>query len=110
MVFLISIPFLDPARVRVATGKHLAELCKDAYPKWVSLCLWFMAELALIGVDIHEVIGSAVATQILSNGVVPIWVGVVITASDCRTSECESESDAQISESESNKTVCFLFF
>lgn len=71
------------ARIGVATGKHLAELCKDEYPKWASLCLWFMAELALIGADIQEVIGSAIAIQILSNGVVPIWVGVVITASDC---------------------------
>ncbi|GJV94461.1 metal transporter Nramp2-like protein [Tanacetum coccineum] len=71
------------ARIGVATGKHLAELCKDAYPKWARLSLWVMAELALIGADIQEVIGSAIAIQILSNGVVPIWVGVVITASDC---------------------------
>lgn len=70
------------ARVGVATGKHLAELCREEYPKWTSLLLWFMAEIALIGADIQEVIGSAIAIQILSNGVVPIWVGVIITASD----------------------------
>ncbi|KAI7756174.1 hypothetical protein M8C21_017448, partial [Ambrosia artemisiifolia] len=71
------------ARVGVATGKHLSELCREEYNKWTGLLLWFMAEVALIGADIQEVIGSAIAIQILSNGVIPIWVGVVITASDC---------------------------
>lgn len=41
-----------------------------------------MAELALIGADIQEVIGSAIAIQILSHGVLPLWAGVLITASD----------------------------
>ncbi|KAL8172044.1 hypothetical protein V2J09_023848 [Rumex salicifolius] len=71
------------ARVGVATGKHLAELCRDEYPGWARILLWIMAELALIGADIQEVIGSAIAIQILSRGVLPLWAGVVITASDC---------------------------
>ncbi|KAK3231271.1 hypothetical protein Dsin_003152 [Dipteronia sinensis] len=71
------------ARIGVATGKHLAELCREEYPNWARLVLWFMAEVALIGADIQEVIGSAIAIQILSNGVLPLWAGVVITASDC---------------------------
>ncbi|KAJ7958225.1 Metal transporter [Quillaja saponaria] len=71
------------ARVGVATGRHLAELCRDEYPTWARLVLWFMAEVALIGADIQEVIGSAIAIQILSRGVLPLWAGVVITASDC---------------------------
>lgn len=70
------------ARAGVATGRHLAELCRDEYPNWARLVLWFMAELALIGADIQEVIGSAIAIQILSNGVLPLWAGVLITASD----------------------------
>ncbi|KAJ7966558.1 Metal transporter [Quillaja saponaria] len=71
------------ARVGVATGRHLAELCREEYPNWARLVLWFMAEVALIGADIQEVIGSAVAIQILSHGVLPLWAGVIITASDC---------------------------
>ncbi|KAG5044972.1 hypothetical protein JHK82_014351 [Glycine max] len=71
------------ARVGVATGRHLAELCRDEYPNWARLVLWFMAELALIGADIQEVIGSAIAIQILSRGFFPLWAGVLITASDC---------------------------
>lgn len=70
------------ARVGVATGRHLAELCRDEYPNWARFVLWFMAELALIGADIQEVIGSAIAIQILSRGVLPLWAGVLITASD----------------------------
>lgn len=71
------------ARVGVATGRHLAELCRDEYPNWARFVLWFMAEVALIGADIQEVIGSAIAIQILSHGVLPLWAGVIITASDC---------------------------
>lgn len=71
------------ARLGVATGRHLAELCREEYPTWAGLLLWLMAELALIGSDIQEVIGSAIAIKILSNGVLPLWAGVVITASDC---------------------------
>ncbi|KAL2346457.1 hypothetical protein Fmac_000457 [Flemingia macrophylla] len=71
------------ARLGVATGRHLAELCRDEYPNWARLVLWFMAEVALIGADIQEVIGSAIAIQILSRGFFPLWAGVLITASDC---------------------------
>ncbi|XP_073279695.1 metal transporter Nramp2-like isoform X2 [Primulina huaijiensis] len=69
-------------RIGVATGRHLAELCREEYPYWAVVLLWFMAELALIGADIQEVIGSAIAIQILSRGVLPLWAGVLITASD----------------------------
>ncbi|CAI9115915.1 OLC1v1016928C1 [Oldenlandia corymbosa var. corymbosa] len=71
------------ARVGVATGKHLAELCREEYPYWAGILLWFMAEVALIGADIQEVIGSAIALKILSRGWLPLWAGVLITASDC---------------------------
>ncbi|WOH10152.1 hypothetical protein DCAR_0729614 [Daucus carota subsp. sativus] len=71
------------ARLGVATGRHLAELCREEYPTWAGMLLWVMAEVALIGSDIQEVIGSAIAIKILSNGVLPLWAGVVITASDC---------------------------
>ncbi|CAN0917974.1 Metal transporter Nramp2 [Linum grandiflorum] len=71
------------ARLGVATGRHLAELCRDEYPNWARMLLWIMAELALIGADIQEVIGSAIAIKILSNGFLPLWAGVVITALDC---------------------------
>ncbi|KAL5993868.1 hypothetical protein ACLOJK_038225 [Asimina triloba] len=71
------------ARLGVATGRHLAEVCREEYSPWARYTLWVMAEVALIGADIQEVIGSAIAIQILSHGVLPIWAGVIITALDC---------------------------
>ncbi|KAG8377510.1 hypothetical protein BUALT_Bualt08G0040400 [Buddleja alternifolia] len=70
-------------RLGVATGRHLAEICREEYPYAAGLMLWFMAELALIAADIQEVIGSAIAIKILSNGVIPLWAGVLITSFDC---------------------------
>lgn len=69
-------------RLGVATGRHLAEMCREEYPYWAGVALWFMAELALVAADIQEVIGSAIAIRILSNGFLPLWAGVVITACD----------------------------
>jgi natural resistance-associated macrophage protein 2 len=70
------------ARLGVATGQHLAELCRDEYPDWARRALWLMAEVAMVGADIQEVIGSAIAIKILSRGYLPLWAGVVITALD----------------------------
>jgi natural resistance-associated macrophage protein 2 len=42
------------ARLGVATGKHLAELCREEYPPWATRALWAMTELALVGADIQE--------------------------------------------------------
>eukprot|EP00252_Welwitschia_mirabilis_P023379 TRINITY_DN6590_c0_g3_i1.p1 TRINITY_DN6590_c0_g3~~TRINITY_DN6590_c0_g3_i1.p1 ORF type:complete len:499 (-),score=38.09 TRINITY_DN6590_c0_g3_i1:446-1942(-) len=71
------------ARLGVATGCHLAELCREEYPRWANYILWIMTELALVGADIQEVIGSAIALKILSQGYIPLWAGVCITACDC---------------------------
>lgn len=70
------------ARIGVATGRHLAEICRNEYPPWARILLWLMAEVALIGADIQEVIGSAIALRILTRGFLPIWVGVIITSFD----------------------------
>lgn len=70
------------ARLGVVTGRHLAELCREEYPRWARMVLWVMAEVTLIAADIQEVIGSAIGIRVLSKGWIPLWVGVVITASD----------------------------
>ncbi|KAJ6805453.1 putative metal transporter Nramp6 [Iris pallida] len=71
------------ARLGVATGRHLAEVCREEYPAWARVALWAMAEVALVGADIQVVIGSAIAIKILSRGALPLWAGVVVTAVDC---------------------------
>jgi natural resistance-associated macrophage protein 2 len=66
-------------RVGVVTQKNLAEQCRAIYPRVPAVVLWIMIEIALIGSDIQEVIGSAIAIQLLSNGAIPLWAGVLIT-------------------------------
>uniref|UniRef100_A0A8I5TVE8 Solute carrier family 11 member 2 n=1 Tax=Pongo abelii TaxID=9601 RepID=A0A8I5TVE8_PONAB len=82
------------ARLGVVTGLHLAEVCHRQYPKALPhgstlfllqvprVILWLMVELAIIGSDMQEVIGSAIAINLLSVGRVPLWGGVLITIAD----------------------------
>ncbi|KAM5180010.1 natural resistance-associated macrophage protein 2 isoform 1-T1 [Mantella aurantiaca] len=70
------------ARLGVVTGLHLAEVCNRQYPKVPRIMLWLMVELAIIGSDMQEVIGSAIALNLLSVGIIPLWGGVLITIVD----------------------------
>lgn len=56
------------SRLGVVSGKHLAEMCYEYYPKIPRLFLWIMIEIAIIGSDMQEVIGTAIAFYLLSNG------------------------------------------
>ena len=69
-------------RLGIVTHKHLAEHCRDVYPTVPRVVIWLMIEAAIIGSDIQEVIGSAIAIQLLTGGVVPLWGGVLITGVD----------------------------
>ena len=57
------------ARLGVVSGKHLAEVCHDKYPAVPRIILWIMVEIAIIGSDMQEVIGTAIALYLLSNKV-----------------------------------------
>ncbi|XP_028430943.1 natural resistance-associated macrophage protein 2-like [Perca flavescens] len=70
------------ARLGVVTGMHLAEVCNRQYPTVPRIILWLMVELAIIGSDIQEVIGCAIAFNLLSVGRIPLWAGVLITITD----------------------------
>eukprot|EP00052_Salpingoeca_macrocollata_P024155 m.215120 g.215120 ORF g.215120 m.215120 type:complete len:555 (+) comp22199_c1_seq7:1534-3198(+) len=70
------------ARLAVVTGLNLAQMCRQQYSKPVRTAVWLMMELAIVAADIQEVIGSAIAIDILSGGRVPLWAGSVITAVD----------------------------
>ncbi|XP_071350991.1 natural resistance-associated macrophage protein 2 isoform X1 [Trachinotus anak] len=70
------------ARLGVVTGMHLAEVCNRQYPTVPRIILWLMVELAIIGSDMQEVIGCAIALNLLSVGRIPLWVGVLITITD----------------------------
>ncbi|XP_011082369.1 metal transporter Nramp6 isoform X5 [Sesamum indicum] len=65
------------ANLGVVTGKHLAEHCRQEYPKIPNFILWILAEIAIVACDIPEVIGTAFALDMLFG--VPLWIGVLIT-------------------------------
>src|SRR3989344_4319081 len=67
-------------KLGIATGKDLAQACHDNYSKPVRLILWFMALIMIIACDLAEVIGSAIALNLLFN--IPLAIGVVIAAAD----------------------------
>ena len=68
------------SKLGIATGRDLAQACRDAYPRPVVLALWVLCELAIAACDLAEVIGTAIALQLLF-GIPLVW-GVVLTAAD----------------------------
>jgi len=68
------------ARLGVATGKDLAQACRDWYPRQLVVPLWLLCEVAIIACDLAEVLGAAVGLKLLFG--VPLLVGVLLTALD----------------------------
>ncbi len=67
-------------KLGIATGRDLAQACRDSYRKPVRIALWVMAQIMIIACDLAEVIGSAIALNLLFH--IPLAIGVVITAAD----------------------------
>ena len=67
-------------KLGIATGRDLAQACRDHYPRPVVWFLWVLCELAIAACDLAEVIGSAIALQLLF-GIPLVW-GCIITAVD----------------------------
>jgi manganese transport protein len=68
------------ARLGFATGRDLAQACRDAYSKPASYVLWVLAEIAICATDVAEVIGTAIGLNLLFG--IPLELGVFITALD----------------------------
>ncbi|WP_312328894.1 Nramp family divalent metal transporter [Stenotrophomonas sp.] len=68
------------ARLGIATGRDLAQSCRDHFSKPVNLCLWLLCELAIVACDLAEVIGTAIALKLLFG--LPLLMGAIITAVD----------------------------
>jgi manganese transport protein len=68
------------ARLGIATGRDLAQACRDSFPRAVGYMLWIACELAIIACDIAEVIGTAIALKLLFG--IPLVGGALITAAD----------------------------
>src|SRR4026207_1556408 len=67
-------------KLGIATGRDLAQACRDHYPRPVVWFLWILCELAIAACDLAEVVGSAIALQLLF-GIPLVW-GCIITAVD----------------------------
>ena len=67
-------------KLGIATGRDLAQACRDHYPAPVVWFQWILCELAIAACDLAEVIGSAIALQLLF-GIPLVW-GCIITAAD----------------------------
>ena len=67
-------------KLGIATGRDLAQICRDKYSKKTAIFLWLMAEIMIAACDLAEVIGSAIALKLLFG--IPILAGVIITAAD----------------------------
>jgi manganese transport protein len=68
------------AKLGIATGRDLAQACREQYSRRVSFMLWIVCEIAIAACDLAEVLGSAVALKLLFG--LPLLAGVLVTAFD----------------------------
>src|SRR5947209_18851268 len=68
------------AKLGIATGRDLAQACRDHYSRPTSIALWVICEIAIAACDLAEVIGSAIALNLLFG--IPLPWGIAITAFD----------------------------
>jgi manganese transport protein len=78
-LFAIVLQYLS-LKLGIVSGMDLAQACKTAFSKPVSFILWILAEIAITATDLAEVIGSAIALNLLFG--IPLTIGVLITAID----------------------------
>jgi manganese transport protein len=65
------------AKLGIATGKSLPEVCRDRYPRWASTALWVTAELAAMATDLAEFLGGAVGFNLLFH--IPLFPAALLT-------------------------------
>src|SRR6476620_903843 len=65
------------ARLGIVSGRDLAQACRESYPRSVSYLLWILCEIAIAACDLAEVIGAAIALNLLFH--IPFLIEVVVT-------------------------------
>jgi len=68
------------AKLGIVTGRDLAQACRETYSRRTSIFLWLVCEIAIAACDLAEVLGSAVALQLLFH--IPLLLGVILTGLD----------------------------
>jgi manganese transport protein len=68
------------ARLGIVSGRDLAQACRETYPRVMNIALWGLCEIAVAACDLAEVLGAAIALNLLFH--IPLLAGVLITAAD----------------------------
>jgi manganese transport protein len=68
------------ARLGIVSGRDLAQACRETYSRRVTICLWILCEVAIVACDLAEVLGAAIALNLLFH--LPLILGVIATAAD----------------------------
>jgi manganese transport protein len=68
------------ARLGIVSGRDLAQACRETYPRPVTIALWVLCEIAIAACDLAEVLGAAIALNLLFH--IPLLIGVLLTAAD----------------------------
>src|SRR3989442_1306023 len=66
------------AKLGIATGLNLAEMCREHFPRPVVLCMWVLAEVVAMATDLAEFLGAAIGFQLLFH--IPLLWGGILTA------------------------------
>jgi manganese transport protein len=66
------------AKLGIATGKNLAEHCRERFPRWMVWSMWVLMELVAMATDLAEFLGAAVALNLLFG--LPLWIAGLLTA------------------------------
>lgn len=70
------------ARLGLVTGFDLAQTVRAEYPRWLTYVIYVQMEIAVIGADIQEVVGTGISINLITSGYVPVWAGCLITSID----------------------------
>ncbi|HUB80764.1 MAG TPA: Nramp family divalent metal transporter [Bryobacteraceae bacterium] len=68
------------ARLGIVSGRDLAQACRERYPRPVTFAMWILCEIAIAACDLAEVLGAAIALNMLFH--IPLVVGVILTGAD----------------------------
>ena len=66
------------AKLGIASGRNLAEVCREQFPRWVVLTMWVLMELVAMATDLAEFLGAAVGFNLLLG--IPLWIAGILTA------------------------------
>ena len=66
------------AKLGIVTGRNLAELCREHFPRGIVIAIWIVSEIAAMATDLAEFLGGAIGLALLAG--IPLWAGMVVTA------------------------------